>query len=49
MTNPLSKDFNYKSLLMFALPTAIMMVVVSLYTIVDGIFIARYVLSLIHI
>lgn len=43
MTNPLSKDFNYKSLLMFALPTAIMMVVVSLYTIVDGIFIARYV------
>lgn len=43
MTNPLSKDFNYKSLLMFALPTAVMMVVVSLYTVVDGIFIARYV------
>ena len=43
MTNPLSKDFNYKSLLIFALPTAVMMVVVSLYTIVDGIFIARYV------
>lgn len=43
MTNPLSKDFNYRSLLIFALPTAVMMVVVSLYTIVDGIFIARYV------
>lgn len=43
MTNPLSKDFNYKSLLIFALPTAVMMVVVSLYSIVDGIFIARYV------
>lgn len=43
MSNPLAKDFDFKSLLKFAMPTAIMMVVVSLYTIVDGIFIARYV------
>lgn len=28
---------------MFALPTTIMMVVMSLYTIVDGVFVSRYV------
>ena len=43
MNHSLSKKFTFGSLLMFALPTTIMMVVMSLYTIVDGVFVSRYV------
>ena len=41
--NPLAKKFNFFSLLNFALPNICMMVFLSLYTIVDGTFISRYV------
>lgn len=41
--NPLARQFTTASLLRFALPNIIMMVFLSLYTIVDGIFISRYV------
>lgn len=43
MANSIAKNFRFFSLLRFALPTMIMMVFMSLYTIVDGIFISRYV------
>ena len=43
MSHSLSKKFTFGSLLMFAMPTTIMMVVMSLYTIVDGVFVSRYV------
>lgn len=43
MNYSLSKNFTFGSLLLFALPTTIMMVVMSLYTIVDGVFVSRYV------
>lgn len=43
MSHSLSKKFTFGSLLMFALPTMIMMVVMSLYTIVDGVFVSRFV------
>lgn len=46
MSNSISKDFKFFSLLRFALPTMIMMIFMSLYTIVDGIFIARLVGSM---
>ncbi len=38
----ISKNFNFISLFTFALPTMAMMILVSLYTIVDGIFISNY-------
>ena len=41
--NPLENTFTTSKLLKFALPNLIMMVFLSLYTIVDGIFISRYV------
>ena len=41
--NPLEKTFTTSKLLKFAFPNLIMMVFLSLYTIVDGIFISRYV------
>ncbi|MDR1007852.1 MAG: MATE family efflux transporter [Campylobacteraceae bacterium] len=41
--NNLSKDFNTKTLFLFALPTMVMMLFESLYSIVDGIFVARFV------
>ncbi len=41
MSNSIAKDFKFFSLLRFALPTMIMMVFMSLYTIIDGIFISR--------
>jgi putative MATE family efflux protein len=41
--NNLAKDFNTKTLFLFALPTMIMMLFESLYSIVDGIFVARLV------
>lgn len=43
MSTSIAKDFKFFSLLRFALPTMIMMVFLSLYTIVDGIFISRFV------
>ena len=43
MSLSIAKDFRFFSLLKFALPTMIMMVFTSLYTIVDGIFISRFV------
>ena len=43
MSYSIAKDFRFFSLLRFALPTMILMVFMSLYTIVDGIFISRLV------
>lgn len=43
MSLSIAKDFRFLSLLRFALPTMVMMVFSSLYTIVDGIFISRYI------
>lgn len=43
MTNRLDRDFTLTGLLRFALPTIVMMLVTSLYTIVDGILISRLV------
>lgn len=43
MSNSISKDFKFLSLLRFAFPTMVMMVFMSLYTIVDGIFVSRLV------
>lgn len=41
MNYSLSKKFNFTSLLVFAIPNVIMMITLSLYIIVDGMFIAR--------
>lgn len=41
----IGKEFHLSSLLAFALPTMVMMVFTSLYVIVDGIFVARFVSS----
>ena len=41
MSNSIAKDFKFFSLLRFALPTMVMMIFMSLYSIVDGIFISR--------
>lgn len=43
MSYSLSKKFTFGSLLLFALPTTIMMMVTSLYTIIDGMFVSRFV------
>lgn len=43
MSNSIAKDFKLFSLLRFAFPTMLMMVFMSLYTIVDGIFVSRLV------
>lgn len=43
MNQSISKKFTFSSLLLFALPTMVMMVVMSLYTIVDGVFVSRFV------
>lgn len=42
-SNPLAKDFNVVSLLKFAFPTIAMMLFMGLYTIVDTIFVSRFV------
>lgn len=42
-SNPLAKDFNTGSLLKFAFPTISMMLFMGLYTIVDTIFVSRFV------
>ncbi len=41
--NPLSRHFSIKSLLQFALPTILTMLFMGLYTVVDTIFVARFV------
>ncbi len=41
--NPLARDFNLKSLLLFAMPTIVMMIFMGLYTAVDTVFVARFV------
>lgn len=41
--NSLAREFRFGSLIGFTLPTIIMMIFLSFYTIVDGIFVARYV------
>lgn len=41
-SNALAVQFRFSSLLKFAFPNIIMMIFLSLYTIVDGIFISRY-------
>ncbi len=41
--NILSKDFTRKSLITYAFPTILMMIFLSTYTIVDGLFVAHYV------
>lgn len=43
MTNSIAQKFNVFSLLKFAFPTMVMMVFMSLYTIIDGIFVSRLV------
>ncbi len=43
MNIQLSDHFNYKKLLRFALPSIIMMVVGSLYSVVDGLFVSNFV------
>lgn len=43
MSYSLSKKFTFSSLLLFAMPTTIMMIVMSFYIIVDGIFVSRFV------
>ena len=43
MLNKLDRDFGFWGLLRFALPSIVMMVFMSLYTVVDGFFIARFV------
>ena len=40
MSNSLNQNFKTLSLLKFALPSMIMMVFMSLYTIIDGIFVS---------
>lgn len=41
--NPLSQDFTIKSLLKFAFPTILMMIFMGLYTVIDTIFVARFI------
>ncbi|MCB7318813.1 MATE family efflux transporter [Lacrimispora sp. 210928-DFI.3.58] len=41
--NPLSQNFDMRSLLQFAFPTIIMMIFMGLYTIADTIFVSRFV------
>ncbi len=43
MENKLAQDFKFFSLIKFSLPTMIMVLFASLYTTVDGMFVARYV------
>ncbi|NLB19349.1 MAG: MATE family efflux transporter [Clostridium sp.] len=43
MNNAISQKFTVSSLLKFALPTTIMMVILSIYTLVDGVFVSNFV------
>ena len=42
MSNSLGKNFTFGTLLKFAFPNIVMMLVLSLYTVVDGTFVSRY-------
>lgn len=41
--NPLAKKYNFASLLKFAMPNIIMMIFLSIYSVVDGIFISAFI------
>ncbi|MEG1633203.1 MAG: MATE family efflux transporter [Oscillospiraceae bacterium] len=43
MNSPLDKQYTFPTLILFSLPNIIMMIFLSLYTIVDGIFVSRFV------
>jgi putative MATE family efflux protein len=43
MNNSLAKQYTFSSLILFALPNIVMMLFLSLYTIVDGIFVSRFI------
>lgn len=43
MNNTLAQQFNFRSLLRFSFPTIVMMIFMSLYTMVDGVFVSRFV------
>lgn len=43
MSNVLSQRFGFRSIMRFTAPTIIMMVFMSLYTMVDGVFVSRFV------
>ena len=43
MKNSIGREFNFLSLIRFALPSIIMMIVMALYTIVDSMFVTHYV------
>ena len=43
MNNTLAQQFNFRSLLQFSFPTIVMMIFMSLYTMVDGVFVSRFV------
>lgn len=43
MNNAISQKFTATSLLKFALPTTIMMIILSIYTLVDGVFVSNFV------
>ena len=41
--NVLARDWNARSLMRFAFPTIVMMIFMGLYTVVDTVFVARFV------
>ncbi|WP_234410398.1 MATE family efflux transporter [Caldalkalibacillus mannanilyticus] len=43
MNHSLGREFNFRSLLSFAFPTMIMMIFTSMYTIVDGLIVSRFI------
>ena len=43
MDNSISKSFNFSSLIKFTIPSIAMLVFMSLYSIVDGVFVSRFV------
>ena len=43
MKNSIAKEFHFFSLLKFAFPSMIMMIFTSLYTMIDGIFVSRFI------
>ena len=43
MDNKISREFHFGSLLRFSLPTIAMMLMMSLYSMVDGIFVSQFV------
>ena len=42
MTIQLSEHFNYRKLLLFTIPSMIMMVFTSIYSVVDGFFVSNF-------